>query len=93
MSDVSESSARALEEPTPHRIETAVDRLFEERLLDGQFNECGLTMDQLETMKASIISSLVAAYHHRITYPDEAEMKREIERGEGGKEEAEDEGS
>jgi len=93
MSDVSESSARALEEPTPHRIETAVDRLFEERLLDGQFNECGLSMDQLETMKASIISSLVAAYHHRITYPDEAEMKREIERGEGGKEEAEDEGS
>jgi len=87
MADVSESAARALEEPTPHRIETAVDRLFEERLLDGQFNECGLSMDQLETMKASIISSLVAAYHHRVSYPDEAEMKREIERDEQGEDE------
>lgn len=87
MADVSESAARALEEPTPHRIETAVDRLFEERLLDGQFNECSLSMDQLETMKASIISSLVAAYHHRVSYPDEAEMKREIERDEQGEDE------
>jgi hypothetical protein len=91
MADAAESAARALEEPTPHRIETAVNRLFEERLLDGQFNECGLTMDQLESMKDSLISSLVAAYHHRVAYPDEAEMKREIERGEEGAEEGEPE--
>ena len=84
MSDAAESAARSLEEPTPHRIETAVNRLFEERLLDGQFDECGLTMDQLEKMKGSLISSLAASYHHRLAYPDEDEMKREIERGGDG---------
>jgi hypothetical protein len=84
MSDTAESAARSLEEPTPHRVETAVNRLFEERLLDGQFDECGLTMDQLEKMKGSIISSLIASYHHRLAYPEEDEMKREIERGGNG---------
>jgi membrane-associated HD superfamily phosphohydrolase len=37
-------------------------------------------MDQLETVRESITASLVAAYHHRVAYPDEDEMKREIER-------------
>ena len=39
------------------------------RLLDGQFDECGLTLQELATIDDSLIKSLTAVYHGRIKYP------------------------
>ena len=39
------------------------------RLLDGQFDECDLTMRELEIIERSIMKSLMAIYHGRIQYP------------------------
>ncbi|MGL5098172.1 MAG: HD family phosphohydrolase, partial [Planctomycetia bacterium] len=47
LADCVESASRTLSEPTPARIEKLVHTLALNRLLDGQFNESGLTLSEL----------------------------------------------
>ena len=44
LADAAEGACRTLVEPTPSRIESLVHDLAMKRLLDGQFDECGLTL-------------------------------------------------
>jgi hypothetical protein len=41
------------------------------RLLDGQFDECSLTLKQIRTVEESLIMSLIGIYHGRIKYPEQ----------------------
>jgi len=87
LADACESATRSLEEPTPHRIKALVERIYEDRLLDGQYDECGLALNQLEIIKETIIERLIGAYHARIEYPEEDELRRQfqLKRAEGEK--------
>jgi cyclic-di-AMP phosphodiesterase PgpH len=71
LSDAVESASRALTEPTPARIASLVHDLAMKRLLDGQFDECGLTLEELELIERSLVKSLTAVYHGRVKYPDQ----------------------
>jgi putative nucleotidyltransferase with HDIG domain len=71
ISDAVESASRALVEPTSSRIQNLVDQIAMKKLLDGQFDECGLTLRELDTIKMSLVKSLNAIYHGRIKYPDQ----------------------
>jgi len=71
LADAVESASRALVEPTPSRIENLVEELTRKRLDDGQFDECGLTLQELHTIGESLIKSLTAVYHGRVKYPDQ----------------------
>ena len=71
LADAVESASRALVEPTPSRIENLVDEIAKKRLLDGQFDECGLTLQQLRRVQDSLVKSLTAVYHGRVKYPDQ----------------------
>ena len=42
------------------------------RLLDGQFEECGLSLQELHTIEDSLVKSLTAVYHGRVKYPSQA---------------------
>lgn len=70
LADVVESASRALVEPTPARIESLVHDMAMKRLLDGQFNECGLTLQELRIIEDSLVKSLTAVYHGRVKYPE-----------------------
>ncbi len=50
-------------------IEETVDRLLEERLEDGQFDDAAITLRELRTVRHTIVESLVGIYHPRIAYP------------------------
>ena len=39
------------------------------RLLDGQFDDSGLTLTELAVIEESLVKSLTAVYHARIRYP------------------------
>ncbi|TWT47317.1 HD family phosphohydrolase [Botrimarina hoheduenensis] len=69
LTDAVESASRTLVEPTPSRIENLVEQLTRKRLDDGQFDECGLTLEELRLIGASLIKSLTAVYHGRVKYP------------------------
>ena len=71
LADSVESASRALVEPTPARIESLVHDIAMKRLLDGQFDNCGLTLQELATIEDSLIKSLTAVYHGRIKYPEQ----------------------
>ena len=69
LADAVESASRALKEPTPSRIENIVEELARKRLLDGQFDECGLTLEEVRKIGESLVKSLTAVYHGRVKYP------------------------
>jgi cyclic-di-AMP phosphodiesterase PgpH len=71
LADAVESACRSLVEPTPARIESLVEQIAMKRLLDGQFDECGLTLKQLGKVQKSLVKSMTAIYHGRIKYPDQ----------------------
>jgi hypothetical protein len=71
LADAVESASRVLKEPTPSRIENLVEELSMKRLLDGQLDECGLTLEEVRKIGESLVKSLTAVYHGRVKYPDQ----------------------
>ncbi|HEV2294633.1 MAG TPA: HDIG domain-containing protein [Tepidisphaeraceae bacterium] len=72
IADAAESATRAMPEPNAGRIEALVEDLIMKRLLDGQFDECDLTMRELETIRRACVKILLGIYHGRIAYPSNA---------------------
>ncbi|NIA06355.1 MAG: HDIG domain-containing protein [Actinobacteria bacterium] len=70
LADTVESAVRALPEPTANRIELTVHNLLMKRLMDGQFDECDLTLRQLHIVEENLIKSLCSMYHARVPYPE-----------------------
>jgi putative nucleotidyltransferase with HDIG domain len=71
IADAVESASRVLVEPTPSRIESLVEDISRKRLLDGQFDECGLTLEEVRRVGDSLVKSLTAVYHGRVKYPEQ----------------------
>jgi putative nucleotidyltransferase with HDIG domain len=72
LADSVESASRTLVEPTSSRIQNLVDQIAMKKLLDGQFDQCGLTLQQLDQLKSSLVKSLTAIYHGRVKYTGQA---------------------
>jgi len=70
LADSVEAASRTLSQPLPSRIETLVRRITTDRLLDGQFEETGLTLSELRLIERSFFRVLCAMYHARIDYPE-----------------------
>lgn len=73
LSDAVESATRTLAEPTPSRIDALVRELANRRLMDGQFDECDLTLRELSTICDSISKSVASIYHGRVRYASTSE--------------------
>ena len=71
LADAAESASRTLIDPTPSRIENLVHEIALNKLLDGQFDECGLTLRELRLIEESLVKSINAFYHTRVKYPDQ----------------------
>jgi len=71
LADAVESASRTVAEPTPKRLESLVHRITLSRLLDGQFEESGLTLSDLSVIEESLTKSLIGIYHGRVTYPEQ----------------------
>ena len=85
LADASESAARSLETPTAAKLEALVHDMARKRLLDGQFDECALTLRELTLIEGAITRTLNSIYHCRIAYPKgEPEQAKEDERNEEG---------
>lgn len=71
LADCCESACRAMNDHSPQRIETLVHDLLQKRLADGQFDECDITMRELELVARSMVRTLIGIYHGRISYPSD----------------------
>src|SRR5438309_9807564 len=69
LADIVESASRSLEKPTPQKIEQLVNELIEERIADGQLDECDLTLGELRVIAERFRFTLMTMLHTRIAYP------------------------
>lgn len=70
LADSVEAASRTLKEPTPAKIEELVHKIINNKFIDGQLDECDLTLRDLEKIAKIFIRILVSIYHARITYPE-----------------------
>lgn len=70
LGDVIEASSRILTNPTPSRIKTLVKDRIAQVLVDGQLDECDLTLSDLNKISESFIRILNGIFHQRIDYPE-----------------------
>ncbi|MEM1355943.1 MAG: HDIG domain-containing metalloprotein [Planctomycetota bacterium] len=73
--DCVEGAARAMDDPTPTRLENLVRTMANKRLMDGQFDDCDLTLQDLSRIEAAVTKSLCAMYHSRIKYPGDKKQQ------------------
>ena len=68
LADSVESASRTLVDPTPAGIENLVRRIAQQKLADGQLEECALTLAELHAVERSLTRGLVSIFHGRIKY-------------------------
>ena len=80
LADAIESASRTIHKPSPAKISALVNDIVTKRILEGQLDESGLTMNELCRVKESFSSTLRSMMHSRIDYPKEenaAERRKE----------------
>lgn len=70
LADSVEAAARALKDPNPGKIEELVHKIINNKFIDGQLDECDLTLKDLEKISAVFIRLLCGIYHNRTSYPE-----------------------
>ncbi|MHC4916146.1 MAG: HD family phosphohydrolase, partial [Planctomycetota bacterium] len=76
LADTVEAASRALGHPSVARLKAMVHDLANRRLLDGQFDESGLTLRDLAAVEASFTRILISMFHARVAYPEAPDKKR-----------------
>jgi len=75
LADVIEASSRTLSNPTPARIKSLVRERIEGIYMDGQLDECELTLSNLNTIAETFTKILTGIFHHRVDYPEHAQKE------------------
>jgi cyclic-di-AMP phosphodiesterase PgpH len=71
LADVVEAYARTLDEPDSDKLESAIDDRIKMRFIEGQLDECELTLRDLTHIKQAFLNILTGIYHQRVEYPEE----------------------
>ncbi|MBN1913528.1 MAG: HD domain-containing protein, partial [Candidatus Omnitrophica bacterium] len=70
LADSVEAAIRTLKEPDIRQIEDSVHKIINNKFIEGQLDECDLTLKDLEKISKVFIHILNGIYHTRITYPE-----------------------
>jgi putative nucleotidyltransferase with HDIG domain len=84
LADGVEASVRSLAARDEPSIRAMVGRIIEERISDGQFDECDLTLRDLERIRTAFVEQLLGMYHTRIAYPQSSVVDLESRRAAAG---------
>jgi putative nucleotidyltransferase with HDIG domain len=72
LADSIEAAARSLDEPTPSRLQNIVKNIIQRKFVDGQLDECQLTLKDISKVEDAFIRILLGIYHQRVDYPRNA---------------------
>ena len=70
MSDSVEAASKSLREPTVDKIEQFVNTIIDKQIDEKQFNDCNITLSEIETVKKVLSKKLINVYHLRVEYPE-----------------------
>ena len=77
--DAVEAASRTLHEPTQENLRKMILFIMEQRLADGQFEECDLTTHDMGRITQALTDSLAASFHTRVEYPWQQEEAKEAQ--------------
>ncbi len=72
LADSIEAASRSLDEPTPVRLQNIVRNIVQRKFMEGQLDECSMTLKDLSKVELSFTRILLGIYHQRIDYPKAA---------------------
>jgi hypothetical protein len=84
LADGVEASVRSLASRDEPAIRAMVTRIIDERIADGQFDECDLTLRDLQRIRTAFVEQLLGMYHTRIAYPQNTVVELESRRAASG---------
>jgi cyclic-di-AMP phosphodiesterase PgpH len=71
LADSVEAATRVIPEPQAAKIDEVVRKIINNKFIDGQLEDCELTLKDLENIAKVFIHNLSALYHGRIQYPQD----------------------
>ncbi len=74
--DAVESGVRSMKNPNQERVREFVDKIIAARSTDRQFDECRLTLKELDTIADVVTRRVVTGLHTRVAYPDSVTQKK-----------------
>ncbi|MDD4956588.1 MAG: HDIG domain-containing protein [Candidatus Omnitrophica bacterium] len=77
LADSVEASSRTLDDPTPSSIRNLVRRIINNKFIDGQLDECDLTLKDMNKIADSFSRVLMGVFHARPEYPDEEKKQKD----------------
>ncbi len=89
LADAIEAASRTLADPTPARVQGMVQKIINNIFIDGQLDECELTLKDLHNIAKSFNRVLGGIFHHRVDYPEPVSKERNLDKG-GSRKNAED---
>lgn len=70
LADAVEAASRSLSRPTPSHVKGLVHEIINQRIIDGQLDECDLTFNELRLIAKRFELILNSTFHARIKYPE-----------------------
>lgn len=71
VADSVEAAVRSMKDPTPQNIRSLIQSIIKDRIQDGQFNECDISLKELKMIEEAFCETLNGIFHSRIEYPKE----------------------
>ncbi len=76
LADGCEATVRASADHSPERIREIVEGIVRERIEEGQFDDCPISLRDLRIAGDSFVSALAAVFHPRVEYPQPTDRER-----------------
>lgn len=76
LADSVEAAVRSLSQPNQFRIQNMVARIVQDKLSDGQLDQCDLTLKDLSLISEAFVRVMTGIYHKRIAYPTEQDLAK-----------------
>jgi cyclic-di-AMP phosphodiesterase PgpH len=75
LADPIEAASRTLKKVTPQKVDELIERIFEERFADHQFDNAPLTLEEITRLKKVFSFILLNMLHSRVEYPSSNHLK------------------
>lgn len=76
LADSVEAAVRSLAQPNQFRIQSMVQKIVQDKLSDGQLDQCDLTLKDLNLISEAFVRVMTGIYHKRIAYPTEQDLAK-----------------
>ncbi|KWX89186.1 metal-dependent phosphohydrolase, partial [Paenibacillus riograndensis] len=79
IADSVEAAVRSLRKPTVVQVETMIEKIIKSRLDDHQFDECDLTIKELDIIARTLKETVMGIFHSRIEYTEDVKKPKKEE--------------